>query len=57
MASSKKGYSAHQLHRTVGFTYRSAWFMGHRIREAMRAGGLAPMGRAAGKRLTYQGID
>jgi len=44
MTSSKKGYSAHQLHRTLGITYRSAWFMEHRIREAMRAGGLAPMG-------------
>jgi transposase-like protein len=44
MTSSKKGYSAHQLHRTLGITYRSAWFMWHRVREAMRAGGLAPMG-------------
>jgi transposase-like protein len=46
MASSKKGVSAHQLHRTLGITYRSAWFMTHRIREAMRAGGLSPMGGA-----------
>jgi hypothetical protein len=44
MASSKKGVSAYQLHRTLCITYRSAWFMEHRIREAMRAGGLAPMG-------------
>jgi transposase-like protein len=44
MTSSKKGVSAHQLHRTLNITYRSAWFMEHRIREAMRAGGLAPMG-------------
>src|SRR5271156_642204 len=44
MASSKKGMSAHQIHRSLGITYRSAWFMWHRIREAMRAGGLAPMG-------------
>ena len=44
MTSSKKGVSAHQLHRTLDITYRSAWFMAHRIREAMRAGGLAPMG-------------
>jgi transposase-like protein len=44
MTSSKKGFSAHQLHRTLGITYRSAWFMEHRIREAMRAAGLAPMG-------------
>jgi transposase-like protein len=42
MTSSKKGVSAHQLHRTLGITYRSAWFMAHRIREAMRAGGLKP---------------
>ncbi|MGH6789700.1 MAG: transposase, partial [Pseudolabrys sp.] len=40
MTASKKGVSAHQLHRTLGITYRSAWFMAHRIREAMRAGGL-----------------
>jgi hypothetical protein len=32
--ASKKGFSAHQLHRTLGITYRSAWFMAHRIREA-----------------------
>ena len=36
MAASKKGYSAHQLHRTLGVTYKTAWFMAHRIREAMR---------------------
>jgi transposase-like protein len=35
MASSKKGVSAHQLHRTLGITYKSAWFLAHRIREAM----------------------
>jgi transposase-like protein len=35
MASSKKGFSAHQLHRTLGVTYKTAWFMAHRIREAM----------------------
>lgn len=44
MCSSKKGVSAHQLHRTLGITYRSAWFMAHRVRECMRAGGLAPLG-------------
>ena len=43
-ASSKKGMSAHQIHRSLGIADRSAWFMWHRIREAMRAGGLAPMG-------------
>src|SRR5215469_4680470 len=36
MASSKKGFSAHQLHRTIGVTYKTAWFMAHRIRESMR---------------------
>ena len=36
MASSKKGISAHQLHRMLGITYKSAWFMAHRIRESMR---------------------
>lgn len=35
MSSSKKGISAHQLHRMLGITYKSAWFMAHRIREAM----------------------
>jgi len=36
MSSSKKGVSAHQLHRTLGVTYKTAWFMAHRIREAMK---------------------
>lgn len=44
MASSKKGISANQLHRTLGVTLKTAWFMAHRIREAMREGGLGPMG-------------
>ena len=35
ICSSKKGISAHQLHRMLGITYKSAWFMAHRIREAM----------------------
>jgi transposase-like protein len=35
ICSSKKGMSAHQLHRTLGVTYKTAWFMSHRIREAM----------------------
>ena len=34
MAASKKGMSAHQLHRMLGVTYKTAWFMAHRIREA-----------------------
>src|SRR5689334_14441667 len=44
MASSKKGISAHQLHRTIAVTYKTAWFMAHRIREAMREDVLPPMG-------------
>ncbi len=36
VAASKKGISANQLHRTLGVTLKTAWFMGHRIREAMR---------------------
>jgi hypothetical protein len=49
MCSSKKGVSAHQLHRTLDIGYRAAGFLAHRIREAMRAGGLAaPMGSGAG---------
>jgi transposase-like protein len=44
LTSSKKGFSAHQLHRTLEITYKSAWFLFHRIREAMRSGGLPPMG-------------
>lgn len=36
LASSKKGMSAHQLHRMLGVTYKTAWFMAHRIREAMK---------------------
>jgi transposase-like protein len=44
MASSKKGISAHQLHRMLGITYKSAWFMAHRIREAMRNDSPDPIG-------------
>jgi transposase-like protein len=44
MTSSKKGISAHQLHRMLGITYKSAWFLAHRIREAMRPVELTPMG-------------
>lgn len=42
MCSSKKGISAHQLHRILEVQYNTAWFMAHRIREAMRVGGLEP---------------
>ena len=48
MVSSKKGVSSHQLHRTLEITYKSAWFLSHRIREAMRAGDLAVFGQAGG---------
>lgn len=43
IASSKKGFSAHQLHRSLGVTYKTAWFMMHRIREAMKDDG-SPLG-------------
>jgi transposase-like protein len=48
MVSSKKGISSHQLHRVLGITYKSAWFLTHRIRECMRSGELAPMGGNGG---------
>lgn len=41
MTSSKMGVSAHQLHRRLEITYKSAWFLAHRIREAMREGKLS----------------
>jgi transposase-like protein len=44
LASSKKGYSAQQLHRTLGITYQSAWFLAHRIRWAMRTAVPDPLG-------------
>ena len=46
MCASKKGISAHQLHRMLGVTYKSAWFMAHRFREAMRE--LNPAGSIGG---------
>jgi transposase-like protein len=48
MSSSKKGISSNQLHRVLGVTLKSAWFMSHRIREAMRSLHLEPMGGAGG---------
>jgi transposase-like protein len=46
MCSSKKGISSNQLHRTLGCTLKTAWFLSHRLREAMRVNGLMmpPMG-------------
>ena len=48
LAASKKGFSSHQLHRTLGVTYKTAWFMFHRLREAMRSGDLARFGAGGG---------
>lgn len=48
MCASKKGISAHQLHRMLGITYKSAWFMAHRIREAMNGDGGGLLGSGGG---------
>src|SRR5271165_363124 len=48
LCSSKKGISTRQLQRTFGGSMKTVWFLGHRIREAMRTGELAPMGGAGG---------
>ncbi len=44
LTASKKGVSAHQIHRSLDISYKSAWFMMHRLREALRSGDLSPMG-------------
>jgi transposase-like protein len=44
LTASKKGVSSHQIHRSLGISYKSSWFMMHRLREAMRSGGLEPLG-------------
>jgi len=44
LASSKKGISAHQMHRILGVTYKTAWFMMHRVREAMKPVNPEPLG-------------
>jgi transposase-like protein len=49
MASSKKGVSVHQLHRTLGITYKSAWFLAHHIREAVALEPGAPQLGGEGK--------
>jgi transposase-like protein len=46
IASSKKGISANQMHRTLGITLKSAWFMCHRVREAMKCNNIGPLGGA-----------
>ena len=47
MSASKKGMSAHQLHRMLGVTYKTAWFLAHRVREAMTGGAFSgPLGGA-----------
>ena len=48
LCASKKGMSSHQLHRMLGVTYKTAWFMTHRIREAMRDVDPQPMGGSGG---------
>ena len=48
VAGSKKGISSHQLSRMLGLTVKTAWFLSHRIREAMREGDLTPFGHDGG---------
>lgn len=56
--SSKKGMSAHQMHRMLGITYKSAWFLCHRIREAMdnpKPAGMGGAGQQVQADETYYG--
>lgn len=48
LCSSKKGFSAHQLHRVLEVQYKTAWFLAHRIREAMRGSAFTPFGGGGG---------
>jgi transposase-like protein len=48
IAGSKKGISSNQLHRILGVTLKTAWFMSHRIREAMRSNDFSPFGSDGG---------
>jgi len=48
LAASKKGMSSNQLHRMLGVTLKTAWFLSHRIREAMRSGDFLPLGADGG---------
>lgn len=54
IVGSKKGISSNQLHRTLGVTLKTAWFMSHRIREAMRSGDLSPFGQGDGAVEVYE---
>jgi transposase-like protein len=49
LTSSKKGISTHQLHRMIGVSYKSTWFMTHRLRLAMAAGGIFPASAIGGE--------
>lgn len=51
MVSSKKGFSAHQMHRVLEVQYKTAWFLCHRIREAMRPNGDLDMMGGSGKHI------
>ncbi|GAP65077.1 ISSpo8, transposase [Mizugakiibacter sediminis] len=48
ICASKKAMSSHQIHRMLGVTYKSAWFMAHRIRETMKPGSTGLMGTGGG---------
>src|SRR5580704_1816177 len=48
LTASKKGVSAHQVHRSLGISYKTAWFMMRRLREALRTGSFFPFGEAGG---------
>jgi transposase-like protein len=54
LCASKKGMSAHQMHRILGVTYKSAWFMCHRLREAMRQPYHSPDGKMGGEGETVE---
>lgn len=55
LCSSKRAISAHQLHRSLGITYKSAWFMAHRLRYAMQSEPFAKMTGAVEVDETYVG--